>query len=139
MAFKLPDLPYSPSDLEPYIDAQTMAIHHDKHHQAYVNNLNAAIEKHPELADQTALELLVNLDTIPEDIRTAVRNHGGGHVNHTLFWTIMGPDTDGSPSGSLASAIDEAFGSFDEFKLAFTKAASKPGGTWSTGARSRPT
>jgi Fe-Mn family superoxide dismutase len=130
MAFKLPDLPYSPSDLEPYIDAQTMAIHHDKHHQAYVNNLNAAIEKHPELADQTALELLVNLDTIPEDIRTAVRNHGGGHVNHTLFWTIMGPDTDGSPSGSLASAIDEAFGSFDEFKLAFTKAA---GGVFGSG------
>ena len=130
MAYKLPDLPYSPKALEPYIDADTMAIHHDKHHQAYVNNLNAAIEKHPELGDKTALELILDLDSIPEDIRTAVRNHGGGHVNHTMFWTIMGPDSGGNPSGTLASAIDEAFGSFDEFKQAFSKAA---GGVFGSG------
>ena len=130
MAYELPDLPYSPNALEPYIDADTMAIHHDKHHQAYVNNLNAAVEKHPELFEQTALELILNLDAIPEDIRGAVRNHGGGHVNHTMFWTIMGPDSGGSPSGSLATAIDEAFGSFDEFKQAFSKAA---GGVFGSG------
>jgi len=130
MAYKLPDLPYSPNALEPYIDADTMAIHHDKHHQAYVNNLNAAVEKHPELFEQTALELILNLDAIPEDIRGAVRNHGGGHVNHTMFWTIMSPDGGGSPSGGLATAIDEAFGSFDEFKQAFSKAA---GGVFGSG------
>jgi Fe-Mn family superoxide dismutase len=130
MAYELPDLPYSPNALEPYIDADTMAIHHDKHHQAYVNNLNAAVEKHPELFEQTALELILNLDAIPEDIRGAVRNHGGGHVNHTMFWTIMSPDGGGSPSGGLATAIDEAFGSFDEFKQAFSKAA---GGVFGSG------
>ncbi len=130
MAYKLPDLPYSPSALEPYIDADTMAIHHDKHHQAYVNNLNAAVEKHPELFEQSALQLILDLDAIPEDIRGAVRNHGGGHVNHTMFWTIMGPDSGGSPSGGLASAIDEAFGSFDGFKTAFSKAA---GGVFGSG------
>ena len=130
MAYKLPDLPYSNKALEPYIDADTMAIHHDKHHQAYVNNLNAAVEKHPELFEQTALELILDLDAIPEDIRGAVRNHGGGHVNHTMFWTIMGPDCGGAPSGGLATAIDEDFGSFDAFKQAFAKAA---GGVFGSG------
>ena len=130
MAYKLPDLPYSNNALEPYIDADTMAIHHDKHHQAYVNNLNAAIEKHPELGEQTALELILDLDAIPEDIRGAVRNHGGGHVNHTMFWTVMGPDCGGSPSGGLADAIDEDFGSFEDFKSAFSKAA---GGVFGSG------
>jgi Fe-Mn family superoxide dismutase len=130
MAYKLPDLPYSNNALEPYIDADTMAIHHDKHHQAYVNNLNAAIEKHPELGEQTALELILDLDAIPEDIRGAVRNHGGGHVNHTMFWTVMGSDCGGSPSGGLADAIDEDFGSFEDFKSAFSKAA---GGVFGSG------
>jgi Fe-Mn family superoxide dismutase len=130
MAYKLPDLPYSNNALEPYIDADTMAIHHDKHHQAYVNNLNAAIEKHPELGEQTALELILDLDAIPEDIRGAVRNHGGGHVNHTMFWTVIGPDCGGSPSGGLADAIDEEFGSFEDFKSAFSKAA---GGVFGSG------
>lgn len=122
MAIKLPDLPYPHDSLEPHIDGQTMSIHHGKHHQAYINNLNAALESHPELADKTALELILDLDAIPEDIRAAVRNNGGGHVNHSMFWTVMSPDGGGAPSGDLASAIDAAFGSFDEFKAAFAKA-----------------
>ena len=123
MAHKLPELPYDNNALEPYIDATTMGIHHDKHHAAYVNNLNAALESYPELQEGSALELLLDLDALPEDIRTAVRNNGGGHVNHSLFWTVMSPDGGGEPKGGLADAIDEAFGSFEEFKKAFAKAA----------------
>jgi len=123
MAHTVPDLPYPHNALEPHIDGKTMQIHHDKHHQAYVNKLNEAIEKHPELGDKTALELITDLDSIPEDIRGAVRNHGGGHVNHSLFWTIMSPDGGGAPSGGLATLIDESFGSFDEFKTQFSAAA----------------
>ena len=103
MAHKLPDLPYDNNALEPYIDATTMGIHHGKHHQAYVNNLNAALEGHPELQEKTALELIMDLDALPEEIRTAVRNNGGGHVNHSLFWTIMSSNGGGEPSGALAA------------------------------------
>ncbi|MHC4451433.1 MAG: superoxide dismutase [Planctomycetota bacterium] len=123
MAHTVPPLPYSADALEPHIDAQTMTIHHDKHHAAYVSKLNAAIEKHPELGDKSALELITDLDAIPEDIRGAVRNHGGGHVNHSLFWTILGPDGGGTPTGSLIAGIDESFGSFDAFKSQFSAAA----------------
>ncbi|MHC4448797.1 MAG: superoxide dismutase [Planctomycetota bacterium] len=123
MAHTVPPLPYSTDALEPHIDAQTMTIHHDKHHAAYVSKLNAAIEKHPELGDKSALELITDLDAIPEDIRGAVRNHGGGHVNHSLFWTILGPDGGGTPTGSLIAGIDESFGSFDAFKDQFSAAA----------------
>ena len=123
MAFQLPDLPYALDALEPYVSKKTLEFHYGKHHQAYVNKLNEAIEKHPELGDKTALELITDLDSIPEDIRGAVRNHGGGHVNHSLFWTIMSPDGGGAPSGGLATLIDESFGSFDEFKSAFKAAA----------------
>jgi len=131
MAFKLPDLPYDNNALEPYIDTATMGIHHGKHHAAYVNNLNAAVEGHPELQDKSAIELLLDLDALPEDIRGAVRNNGGGHVNHTMFWTLMSPKGGGEPSGGLADAINEAFGSFDEFKAAFAKAgATRFGSGW---------
>ena len=123
MSFKLPDLPYDVNALEPNIDARTMGIHHQKHHQAYVNNLNAALESHPELQDKTAIELVADLDAIPEDIRFAVRNNGGGHVNHTLFWTVMSPKGGGEPSGGLLEAINSDFGSFDAFKAEFAKAA----------------
>ncbi len=123
MSFKLPDLPYDVNALEPNIDARTMGIHHSKHHQAYVNNLNAALESHPELQKKTAIELIANLDAIPEDIRTAVRNNGGGHVNHSLFWTVMKPKGGGQPSGALAEDITSRFGSFDAFKAEFAKAA----------------
>ncbi len=131
MAHKLPDLPYEKGALEPYIDTATMGIHHDKHHAAYVNNLNAALEAHPDLQDKTALELILDLDALPDDIRTAVRNNGGGHVNHSLFWTVMSPDGGGEPDGGLADAINEAFGSFDEFKKVFAKAgATRFGSGW---------
>jgi Fe-Mn family superoxide dismutase len=123
MAFKLPDLPYDTNALEPYIDATTMGIHHGKHHAAYVNNLNAAIEGQTELESKTALELIMDLDAVPEGIRTAVRNNGGGHVNHSLFWTIMSPNGGGEPSGHLADLIAESFGSFEAFKADFSKAA----------------
>ena len=123
MSFKLPDLPYDVNALEPNIDARTMGIHHKKHHQAYINNLNAALESHPELQDKTAIELVADLDAIPEDIRLAVRNNGGGHVNHTLFWTVMSPKGGGEPSGGLADAITGDFGSLDAFKTEFAKAA----------------
>jgi superoxide dismutase, Fe-Mn family len=109
--------------LEPYIDAQTMSIHHDKHHQAYVTNLNAALEKHPELAGKSLEDLLSDLNAVPEDIRTAVRNHGGGTWNHNMFWEIMGPKMGGSPNGMLTKAIESSFGSFDTFKAEFEKAA----------------
>jgi len=131
MANKLPDLPYENNALEPYIDATTMAIHHGKHHQAYVNNLNAALEGHPDLQEKSALELILDLDALPEDIRMAVRNNGGGHVNHSMFWTVMSPKGGGEPSGSLAEAIDEAFGTFEDFKAAFAKAgATRFGSGW---------
>jgi Fe-Mn family superoxide dismutase len=123
MAFELPKLPYGVDALEPYIDAQTMTIHHDKHHAAYVTNLNAAIEKHPELATRSIEALLGDLNAIPEDIRTAVRNHGGGTWNHSMFWEIMAPKAGGAPAGELAKAIDAAFGSFEAFKTEFEKAA----------------
>lgn len=123
MAHTLPDLPYDFAALEPHIDARTMEIHHDKHHNGYVTKLNAALEAHPELAEKSLPELLGNLDAVPEDIRTAVRNNGGGHANHSLFWSVMSPDGGGEPSGELAEAINSAFGSFDSFKEAFTKAA----------------
>ena len=123
MAFELPKLPYAEDALEPYIDAQTMNIHHTKHHQAYINNLNAAIEKYPELAGKSLEDLLSDLNAVPEDIRTAVRNNGGGAWNHNLFWEIMGPKTGSSPSGELTKALEAAFGSFDAFQEEFAKAA----------------
>ncbi|GIW11093.1 MAG: superoxide dismutase [Chloroflexi bacterium] len=116
MPFELPPLPYDFNALEPYIDARTMEIHHDRHHGTYVNNLNAAIEKHPELAGKSLEELLRDLNAVPEDIRTAVRNNGGGHWNHSMFWQIMGPRGGGEPEGDLANAIRHHFGSFAEFK-----------------------
>ncbi|HET9027291.1 MAG TPA: superoxide dismutase [Trueperaceae bacterium] len=123
MAFKLPDLPYPTDALEPHIDARTMEIHHDKHHAAYTNNLNAAIDKHPELAGKSAEELVQNVPGLPEDIRTAVQNNGGGYLNHNLFWEVMSPKGGGVPSGALAAAIDEAFGSFAAFQEKFAAAA----------------
>ncbi len=123
MAFSLPNLPYAYNALEPHIDARTMEIHHGKHHAAYTNNLNAALEKHPALAGKTVEVLLGNLGTIPGDIRDAVRNNGGGYVNHNLFWTIMAPRAGGQPQGALATAMDAAFGDFAKFKTALAKAA----------------
>jgi Fe-Mn family superoxide dismutase len=122
----LPQLPYDFAALEPHIDAQTMQIHHDKHHQAYITNLNNALNKHPELLDKSIEELLRGISAIPDDIRTAVRNHGGGHHNHALFWTIMAPagkGGGGEPSGALADAIKKTFGDFAKFKELFTTAA----------------
>jgi superoxide dismutase, Fe-Mn family len=123
MAHQLPPLPYDFGALEPHIDAQTMQIHHGKHHQAYVNNLNAALEKHPQLQSKSAEDLIRDLAAVPEDVRTAVRNNGGGHVNHTMFWTLMAPNGGGAPTGALAEAIKTAFGSLDAFKEQFAKAA----------------
>ncbi len=123
MAFELPKLPYAVDALEPHIDAQTMTIHHGKHHQAYVTNLNGAIEKHPELAGKSLEDMLKDLNAVPEDIRMVVRNHGGGTWNHSMFWEIMAPNAGGAPKGELAKAIDAAFGSFDSFKGDFEKAA----------------
>jgi Fe-Mn family superoxide dismutase len=123
MAHTLPSLPYALDALEPHIDAKTMEIHHGKHHNAYVTNLNAALEKHPELQTKSAEELIKQLNAVPEDIRTAVRNNGGGHVNHTMFWQIMGPNAGGAPTGPIADAINSSFGSFDAFKEQFAKAA----------------
>jgi Fe-Mn family superoxide dismutase len=123
MTFELPALPYAFDALEPSIDAMTMEIHHGKHHNAYVNNLNAALEKHPNLAGKSLEELVTDLASVPEDIRTAVRNNGGGHFNHSLFWTVMSPNGGGEPSGSLASAIGAAFGNLNSFKETFAKAA----------------
>ena len=116
MAFTLPKLPYDFNALEPHIDARTMEIHHDKHHQAYVNNLNSAIQKHPELEKKSLEDLLKDLSSVPEDIRAAVRNNGGGHFNHSLFWEIMSPKGGGEPSGKLADAIKKVFGDFAAFK-----------------------
>lgn len=121
MAFTLPPLPYDYDALEPYIDAQTMQLHHDKHHQAYVDKLNAAVEGTP-WAENSIEELVMNLDDVPEDIRTAVRNNGGGHYNHSLFWEWMSGDGGGAPEGELAAAIDDAFGDFATFKSQFEAA-----------------
>lgn len=123
MAFTLPKLPYAYDALEPHIDARTMEIHHTKHHQAYIDNANAAIEKHPALASKSVEELLAGIDTVPEAIRTVIRNHGGGHANHSLFWAIMQPNGGGKPSGDVADAIDKAFDGFDAFKGQFENAA----------------
>lgn len=126
MKYELPKLPYAYDALEPYIDAKTMEIHYTKHHQTYVTKLNEALEKYPKLADKPLEELLGNLSVVPEDIRTAVRNHGGGHANHSFFWTIMGPgagDIKKEPMGSVASEIKTAFGDFNQFKETFTKTA----------------
>src|SRR6266404_7905873 len=123
MPFSLPALPYPTDALEPHIDARTMEIHHTKHHQAYVTNLNAALDKHPELHSKSIEDLLRNINTVPEDIRTAVRNNGGGHANHSLFWQIMGPNAGGAPSGAIADAINSSFGGFDKLKEQFKAAA----------------
>ena len=122
MAHQLPPLPYDFSALEPHIDTQTMQIHHGKHHQAYVTNLNAALEKHPNLQGKGAEDLVRDLGSVPEDIRTAVRNNGGGHVNHTMFWKMMAPNAGGAPTGAVADAIKASFGGFDAFKEQFAKA-----------------
>jgi Fe-Mn family superoxide dismutase len=123
MAFTLPPLPYDFAALEPHIDAKTMEIHHGKHHQAYVNNLNAAVEKAPELQGKSIEELLKNVNGTPEAVRTAVRNNGGGHWNHSFFWQIMGKNGGGEPSGPLGDAIKSTFGGFDKFKEQFAAAA----------------
>ncbi|MBG83169.1 MAG: superoxide dismutase [Phycisphaerae bacterium] len=123
MSFTLPDLPYSFDALEPHIDARTMEIHHDKHHAGYVAKLNAAIEGHADLAGKSIEELISNLDSVPDSIRNAVRNNGGGHANHSLFWKVMCPAGGGTPSGELAEAINAAFGSFEDFKSKFADAA----------------
>ena len=123
MPHTLPALPYALNALEPHIDAKTMEIHHGKHHQAYITNLNNALAGNPELEAKSINDLIANLDAVPEAIRTGVRNNGGGHANHSLFWTIIGPGKGGAPTGALADAITAAFGSFDAFKEAFTKAA----------------
>jgi len=129
--FKLPDLPYAFDALEPHIDAKTMEIHHDKHHAAYTNKLNEALEKHPELQSREIEDLLRNIDSIPDDIRTTVRNNGGGYVNHALFWQIMGPGGGGQPTGELATAIQQTFGSFDDFKKKVSDAgANQFGSGW---------
>lgn len=130
MAFQLPPLPYANDALEPHIDARTMEIHHDRHHAGYTNNLNAALEG-TEWASKPIEEILRHLDQLPEDKRTAVRNNGGGYLNHKIFWEIMSPQGGGQPKGQLASAIDEQFGSFDAFKEAFAKtAATQFGSGW---------
>ena len=131
MAHTLPDLGYAFNALEPHIDAKTMEIHHDKHHQAYITNLNNAIAGKADLEAKSALELITDLASVPEDIRTAVRNNGGGHANHSFFWKVIAPGGAKAPSGDLAAAIDAAFGSFDAFKEAFAKAgATRFGSGW---------
>jgi len=130
MAYTLPALPYAANALEPYIDARTMEIHHGKHHQAYINNVNAALEAHPALAAKSVEALIADLASVPAEIRGAVRNNGGGHANHSLFWTVLGTGSTG-PTGDLAAAIDQAFGSFAAFKEAFAKAgATRFGSGW---------
>jgi Superoxide dismutase len=131
MAYELPPLTYATNALEPNIDARTMEIHHDKHHQAYITNANNALKDHPELAAKPVNELIAGLASVPEAIRTALRNNAGGHANHSFFWTIMGPNAGGEPKGKLAEAINTKFGSFDAFKEAFEKAgATRFGSGW---------
>jgi superoxide dismutase, Fe-Mn family len=129
MAHEVPPLPYDYAALEPFIDVQTMHLHHDKHHAAYVTNLNAAIEKHPDLATRPAEDLLRNLNSVPEDIRTVVRNNGGGHVNHTMFWEIMKPKGGGDPNGDIADLVKGTFGGFDNFKTKFNETGTKQFGS----------
>ncbi|MFP3513077.1 superoxide dismutase [Peribacillus sp. SIMBA_075] len=121
--YELLALPYDFNDLEPHFDEQTMMIHHDRHHATYINNLNAVLEGHDDLSNKSVEELIANLDVVPENIRTAVRNNGGGHANHSLFWTILSPNGGGAPTGVVAEAINQAFGSYDQFKDELTKAA----------------
>ncbi len=123
MAHTLPELPYASDALEPFFDEATMKLHHDKHHATYVANLNAAIDKHPELADKSAFELVKDLASVPDDIRTAVQNNGGGHVNHSFFWEILAPNAGGAPTGAIGEAIVAKFGDFDAFKETFKTAA----------------
>jgi Fe-Mn family superoxide dismutase len=133
MIHKLPDLPYEKNALEPHIDTRTMAVHHDKHHQAYVNILNQALEGYEDLQELSTIQLLSNLDSVPEGIRTAVRNNGGGHFAHSLFWRCMSPSGGGKPSGGLADALETSFGSLAEFQLLFNKTAATlfgSGWTW---------
>jgi len=131
MAYELPALPYDYNALEPHIDAQTMEIHHTKHHQTYITKLNGALEGHPDLASKSVDDLIANLASIPENIRGAVRNNGGGHSNHTMFWQVMGPNGGAGPSGNVANAIDAAFDSFDAFKEQFSAAgAARFGSGW---------
>jgi superoxide dismutase, Fe-Mn family len=133
MAFEVPPLPYDYNALEPYIDTQTMQLHHDKHHAAYVNNLNNALQNQSQLASWTVEDLVQRINEVPEGIRTAVRNNAGGHINHSMFWQIMKPNGGGEPTGELGSAIQQAFGSFDQFKAAFNDAGVKrfgSGWTW---------
>ena len=137
MAYKLPPLRFGYDALEPYIDAETMELHHDAHHQTYVDNLNKAIEPYPQLADLAIEDLLRRLDQVPEVIRTAVRNHGGGHANHQFFWTVLGPTAGGSPKGAIADAITKDFGSFERFQSLFTDAATKQFGSGRLGACAR--
>jgi Fe-Mn family superoxide dismutase len=125
MAHEVPPLPYDYNALEPHIDEQTMRIHHDKHHAAYVTNLNAALEKHPDLQKKSIEDLLESINSVPEDIRTAVRNNGGGHANHTMFWEIMGPGKGGAPAGALGDAIKSSFGDFETFKKQMNDAGVK--------------
>lgn len=122
MAYELPELPYAYDALEPHIDKETMNIHHTKHHNTYITNVNAALEGHNDLASKSVEELIADLDAVPESIRTAVRNNGGGHANHSLFWQLLSPNGGGTPTGALAEAIDSKFGSFDEFKTKFENA-----------------
>ncbi|CAM3951375.1 superoxide dismutase SodA [Lederbergia lenta] len=131
MAYELPQLPYGYDALEPHIDKETMNIHHTKHHNTYVTNLNKALEGNSELASKSVEELISDLDSVPESIRTAVRNNGGGHANHSLFWKLLSPEGGGEPAGSLAEAINSKFGSFDKFKEAFAAAgAGRFGSGW---------
>ena len=131
MAHELPALPYDYNALEPHIDAQTMEIHHTKHHQTYITKLNGALESYPQLTSKGVDELIADLNSIPEGIRTAVRNNGGGHSNHTMFWQVMGPNGGGVPTGNVANGIDAAFGSFDAFKKQFSAAgAGRFGSGW---------
>ena len=125
MAHSVPPLPYDYSALEPHIDAQTMTLHHDKHHAAYVNNLNAAIEKHPQLGSKSVEDLLRDINSVPEDVRTTVRNNGGGHMNHTMFWQIMKPKGGGPPTGRVGDEIKKVFGSFEEFQKQFNDVGTK--------------
>lgn len=129
MAFELSPLPYNYDALEPYIDTQTMQLHHDMHHQAYVNNLNTAVGKHTELQSKSLEDLVREINSIPEDVRTAVRNNGGGHVNHTMFWQIMGPNAGGEPTGAIAQVISDNFGDFESFKQQFNDAGTKQFGS----------
>ncbi|MHB1684973.1 MAG: superoxide dismutase [Bacilli bacterium] len=123
MSFQTPALPYATDALEPHIDAKTMTVHHDGHHVAYTNNLNAALEKHADLQAKSVEEILAQINEVPEEIRVTVRNNGGGHANHTLFWPLLSPNGGGEPTGALAAAINHTFGSFAKFKEDFTKAA----------------